>query len=114
MESKPIDLTELSPEPSSEPPSEPQSSQPPPTESQILAGMTPEVLIRRPMVTQAPIEGNSDCRARSFHFELCFDIATFRLQPELKDSFHLLQRYHIEHFLTPRDFFYPHVAMDFY
>ena len=76
--------------------------------------MTSEVVIRRPMVTQPPIEGNLDCRARPFHSELCFDIATFRLQPELRDSFHLLQRYHMEHLMTPRDFFYPRVALDFY
>ena len=46
--------------------------------------------------------------------QLCFDTATFRLQPELVDSFHLLHRYRLEHLLTPRDFFYPRVAMDFY
>ncbi|KAL6348212.1 hypothetical protein AAG906_003078 [Vitis piasezkii] len=77
--------------PSSEPPSDPQPSQTPATESQIPSSMTPEVVIRRPMVTQPPIEGNFDCRARPFHSKLCFDTATFRLQPELKDSFHLLQ-----------------------
>ena len=86
MVSAPIDLSE----PSSEPSSEPQLSQPPAIESQIPLGMTPEVLIRRPMVTQPPIEGNLDCRARPFHSELCFDTTTFRLQPDLKDSFHLL------------------------
>ncbi|RVW89145.1 hypothetical protein CK203_040293 [Vitis vinifera] len=52
------ELIDLS-EPSSEPPLEPQSSQPPPTESQIPSGMTPEVLIRRPMVTQPPIEARA-------------------------------------------------------
>ena len=107
------ELIDLS-EPVSEPSIEPQPSQPPPTDSQIPSGMTPEALIRRPMLTQPPIEGNLDCRARPFHSELCFDVATFRLQPELKDSFHLLQRYHMEHLLTPRDFFYPRIAMDFY
>ena len=66
------------------------------------------------MLTQPPIEGNLDCRARPFHSELCFDIATFRLQPELAQSFNLLRRYHMEHLLTPRDFFYPRIAMDFY
>ena len=76
--------------------------------------MTLEVVIRRPMVTQPPIEDNLDCRARSFHSELCFDTTTFRLQPELRDSFHLLQRYHMENLLTPRDFFYPRVALNFY
>nr|CAN66050.1 hypothetical protein VITISV_005972 [Vitis vinifera] len=34
----------------------PQPSQPPTTESQIPSGMTHEVVIRRPMVTQPPIE----------------------------------------------------------
>ncbi|WJZ95197.1 hypothetical protein VitviT2T_013985 [Vitis vinifera] len=76
--------------------------------------MTPEMIIKRPMLTQPPIEGNLDCRARPFHSELCFDVATFRLQPQLRDSFHLLRRYHMEQLLTPRDFFYPRVAMDFY
>ena len=121
--SEPIDLTESSSEPTpslppakkSPPPAKkPQPSQTPARESQIPPGMTPEVAIRRLMVTQPPIKGNYDCRARPFHSELCFDIATFRLQPELRDSFHLLQRYHMEHLLTPRDFFYPHVALDFY
>ncbi|RVW44170.1 hypothetical protein CK203_089401 [Vitis vinifera] len=66
------------------------------------------------MLTQPPIEGNLDCRPRPFHSELCFDTATFKLRPELADSFHLLRRYRTEHLLTPRDFFYPRVAMDFY
>ena len=66
------------------------------------------------MVTQPPIKGNLDCRARPFHSELCFDMETFRQQSELKDSFHLLHRYHLEHLMTPRDFFYPRVALDFY
>ncbi|RVW76377.1 hypothetical protein CK203_049847 [Vitis vinifera] len=55
-----------------------------------------------------------DCRTRPFHSELGFDIATFRLQPELAQSFNLLRRYHMEHLLALRDFFYPRVAMDFY
>ena len=58
VDSEPIDfpepVLEPSPTPSSEPPAEP----------------------------QPPIEGNLDCQARPFHSELCFDTATFRLQPE--------------------------------
>ncbi|RVW82123.1 hypothetical protein CK203_052501 [Vitis vinifera] len=132
--SKPIDLTEQSPEPSPVPspvsfpvsspvpspvpspasPAEPKEPQPPLPEPQIPSEIAPEEVIRRPMLTQPPIEGNLDCRARPFHSELCFDIATFRLQPELAQSFNLLRRYHMEHLLTPRDFFYPRIAMDFY
>ena len=107
-------LIDLSEPQQSQPASEPQLSQPPPLDSQIPSGMTPEMIIKRPMLTQPPIEGNLDCRARPFHSELCFDVAAFRLQPQLRDSFHLLRRYHMEQLLTPRDFFYPRVAMDFY
>ena len=66
--SEPIDLTEPSselesePQPSHPPVKEPEPSQPSAKESQIPSGMTPEVVIRRPMVTQPPIEGNLDCR----------------------------------------------------
>ena len=139
--SEPIDLTESSSEPKSEPtpsplPAEkspppakrsprlakkspppakkPHPSQAPARESQIPSDMTPKEAIRRPMVTQPPIVGNLDCRAGPFHSELCFNIATFRIQPELRESFFLLQRYRMEHLLTPRDFFYPRVALDFY
>ncbi|RVW11774.1 putative mitochondrial protein [Vitis vinifera] len=102
----PVQDAPMSPPKSSTEP-QPSSS---PIDSQIPSGMTPEVIIRRPMLTQPPIEGNLDCRARPFHSELCFDTATFRLQPELRDSFHLLQRYRMEHLLTPKDFFYPRVT----
>ncbi|RVW40855.1 hypothetical protein CK203_094299 [Vitis vinifera] len=120
--SEPIDLTEQSPEPSPvpspvpspTPPAEPEEPQPPLPEPQNPFEIAPEAVIRRPMLTQPPIEGNLDCRARPFHSELCFDIATFQLRPELAQSFHLLRRYHMERLLTPRDVFYPRVAMDFY
>ena len=125
--SETINLTESSLEPeldptpspppakkSPPPAKKPQPSQAPAKESQIPSDMTPEEAIRRPMVTQSPIAGNLDCGARPFHFELCFDIATFRIQPELRESFRLLHRYRIEHLLTSKDFFYPRVALDFY
>ena len=83
-------------------------------DSQHPSGIAPEAIIKRPMVTAPPIEGNSDCRARSFHSELYFDNEAMRQQLNLRDSFGLLQRYHLEHLMTPREFFYSRVAMDFY
>ncbi|RVW75060.1 hypothetical protein CK203_056032 [Vitis vinifera] len=83
--SEPIDLTEQSPEPSpvpspvSSPVSTPvpspvqlpvpspapqaksQEPQAPLPEPQIQAEVAPEDIIRRPMLTQPPIEGNLDC-----------------------------------------------------
>ena len=54
------------------------------------------------------------CRDRSFHSETYFDIEALRQQLELRDSFRLLQRYHMEGLLTPRQFYYPRVVLDFY
>ncbi|RVW59157.1 putative mitochondrial protein [Vitis vinifera] len=44
---------------------------------------------RRPSL---PIEGNSDCRSRDFHVEAYFDHSLMRQQPELRDSYRLLER----------------------
>ncbi|KAL6324705.1 hypothetical protein AAG906_015288 [Vitis piasezkii] len=76
----------------------------PPPEPLIRFGLGPKAIIKRPMVTVPPIEGNSNCRAQPFHSKLYFDIKALRQQPE----------YHLEHLMTPREFFYPRVAMDFY
>nr|CAN81182.1 hypothetical protein VITISV_034613 [Vitis vinifera] len=95
-------------------PSQPLPAEPPTEESQIPVVIPLETVIRRPMIAGPPIEGNLDCRARSFHSEIYFDIEALRQQPELRDSFRLLQRYHMEHLLTPRQFYYPRVVLDFY
>ncbi|RVW82199.1 hypothetical protein CK203_050733 [Vitis vinifera] len=96
-------------EPSHAPQPEPATEEP-----QIPVENTPETIIRRPMIAGPPIEGNLDCRDRPFHSETYFDIEALRQQPELRDSFRLLQRYHMESFLTPRQFYYPRVVIDFY
>ncbi|KAL6310813.1 hypothetical protein AAG906_017515 [Vitis piasezkii] len=43
-------------------------------DSQIPMGIPLETIIRRPMIAGPPIEGNLDCRDRSFHSETWFDI----------------------------------------
>ncbi|RVW69111.1 hypothetical protein CK203_060675 [Vitis vinifera] len=69
---------------------------------------------RRPILASSPIEGNSDYRARAFHEKAYFDHYVLRQQPELGDSYRLLERYHLVPFMTPPQFFYPRVALDFY
>ncbi|RVW61767.1 hypothetical protein CK203_064858 [Vitis vinifera] len=68
---------------------------------------------RRPRPS-LPIEGNSDCQSRDFHVEAYFDHSLMRQQPELRDSYRLLERYHLIPFMTLPQFFYPRVALDFY
>ncbi|KAL6319957.1 hypothetical protein AAG906_037033 [Vitis piasezkii] len=95
-------------------PSHAPQAEPPTEEPRIPVDIPPETVIRRPMIAGPPIEGNLDCRDRSFHSETYFDIEALRQQPELTDSFRLLQRYHMEDLLTPRQFYYPRVVLDFY
>ena len=52
--------------------------EPPIEEPRIPVEITPETLIRRPMIAGPPIEGNLDCRDRSFHSETYFDIEALR------------------------------------
>ena len=61
-----------------------------PFDSHYPSGMPQEAIIKRPMVTVPPIESNSHCRARPFHFKLYFDLEVMRQQPKLRDSFRLL------------------------
>ncbi|KAL6312775.1 hypothetical protein AAG906_007826 [Vitis piasezkii] len=75
--SSPVSSPIQPPVPSPAPQAEPQEPQPPLPEPQIPTEIALEEVIRRPMLTQPPIEGNLDCRARPFHSELCFDIAAF-------------------------------------
>ena len=84
-----------------------------PMDSQRPFGIAPEAIIKRPMVIVLPIEGNSYCRAMSFHFKLYFDIEAMQQQPKLRDSFGLLQRYHLKRFMTHRGSFYPRVLPPF-
>ena len=50
----------------------------------------------------SPIEGNSDCRSRAFHVEAYFDHSILRQQPELRDSYRLLERVFWEPDRLPR------------
>ncbi|RVW20097.1 hypothetical protein CK203_113216 [Vitis vinifera] len=95
-------------------PSQTPQAEPPTEDSQVPVEVPLETIIRRPMIAGPPIEGKLDCRDRSFHSKTWFDIEALRQQPELRDSFCLLQRYHMEHLLTPRQFYYPRVVLEFY
>ncbi|KAL6325921.1 hypothetical protein AAG906_038412 [Vitis piasezkii] len=53
----------------------------PPADSELPFALSPESIIKRPMVTTRLIEGNSDCRARPFHSELHFDKEAMRQYP---------------------------------
>ena len=85
-----------------------------PADFELPSNMSPGSIIRHPMLTAPPIEGNSDYKLRHFHSEFYFDQEAFRQKLELRDSYGLLQRYYLEQLMTPREFFYPRVALNFY
>ncbi|KAL6319825.1 hypothetical protein AAG906_036889 [Vitis piasezkii] len=95
-------------------PGESSRAPPSPPASTIPGSSHLAEVLKRPMIAGPPLPGNTDIRDRPFHDEICMEHETLRLLPELEESYRLLQRYHIEPFMTPRSFYYPRVVLDFY
>ena len=55
-----------------------------------------------------------NCRARDFHGESYYDMPALAADPLFRDSMRLVQRYSLLLFMTPRQFFYPWVVLEFY
>ena len=55
-----------------------------------------------------------DCRAKDFHGESYYDIPAVVADQQFRDSMRLVHRYSLLLFMTPRQFFYPRVVLDFY
>ena len=93
------------------------SRRPPSSPYQGIAGapdISPASIIRRPHFPCDPISGNVSCKGKDFHGEVYYDLPAFSTDPELRDSMLLVQRYHQEPFIVPRQFFYPRVVIEFY
>ena len=61
-----------------------------------------------------PIPGNVDCHPKDLHRESYYDIPTLAVDPRFRHSMRLVQRYSLLPFMTPRQFFYPRVVLEFY
>ncbi|KAL6312222.1 hypothetical protein AAG906_020120 [Vitis piasezkii] len=83
-------------------PGESSRAPPSPPTSTIPGSSHLAEVLKRPMIARPPLPGNTDIRDRPFHDEICMEHETLRLLPELEESYRLLQRYHIEPFMTPR------------
>ena len=66
------------------------------------------------MFSHDPIPENVNCCARDFHGESYYDIPALTADPRFRDSMWLVQRYSLLPFMTPRQFFYPRVVLEFY
>ena len=76
--------------------------------------LSPGSIIRRPYFPYNPIPGIVSCRDRDFHGEVYYDLPAFAADPGLRDSMLLIQRYHLEPFMVPRQYYYPRVVIEFY
>ena len=93
--------------------SRPQPS-PSPAEESSSPHLSPASRIRRPLFTGTPIPGNVDLRARDFHGESFYDVPTLTANPRFRDSMRLITQYSLLPFMTPRQFYYPRVVLQFY
>ena len=66
------------------------------------------------MFTCDPIPGNVDLRARDFHGEPYYDIPVLTMDQRFRDFMRLIRQYSLLPFMTPRQFFYPWVVLEFY
>ena len=66
------------------------------------------------MFTFDPIPRTVDLRAQDFHIESYYDIPTLTVDQRFRDSMWLIRQYSLLPFMTPRQFFYPRVVLEFY
>ena len=94
--------------------SKPQPSPSPAVEERSSPHLSPASRIRRPLFVGTPIPGNVGLHARDFHGESFYDVPALTADPRFRDSMRLLTHYSMLPFMTPRQFYYPLVVLQFY
>ena len=75
--------------------------------------LSPASRIRQPLFVGSPIPGNVGLHTRDFHGESFYDVPTLTVDPRFRDS-RFLTHYSMLPFMTPRQFYYPRVVLQFY
>ena len=70
--------------------------------------------IRRPLFVGTPIPRNVGLHARGFHGESYYDVQALTADPRFRDSMRLIEHYSLLPFMTPRQFYYPRMVLQFY
>ena len=76
--------------------------------------LSPASRIRPPMFTCDLIPRSVDLRTKDFHGEPYYDIPLLTADQRFRDSMRLIWQYSLLPFMTPRQFFYPRVVLEFY
>ena len=87
---------------------------PSPAEESSSPHLSPASRIRCPLFTGTLIPGNVDLRVRDFHGESFYDVPSLSADPQFRDSMRLITQYSLLPFMTPRQFYYPRVVLQFY
>ena len=101
-------------------PGESSSSRPQPSlvTSAAEATSSPQLLpasrIRRPLFVGNPISGNVRLHRKEFHQESYYNVPTLMADPRFRDSMWLIEHYSLLPFMTPRQYYYPRVVLQFY
>ena len=96
------------------------SSQPQPSpftsgvEATSSPQLSPASRIRRPLFVRNPIPGNARLHHREFYQESYYDVPALRADPRFGDSMRLIEDYSLLPFMTPRQYYYPRVVLQFY
>ena len=92
--------------------------QPSPSTSAVEATSSPQLSptsrIRRPLFVGTLIPGNVGPHAIDFHGESYYDIPALTADPRFRDSMRLIEHYSLLPFMTPRQFYYPRLVLQFY
>ena len=87
---------------------------PSPAKESSSPHLSPASRIKRPLFTGTPIPGNVDLHDRDFHGETYYDVPALTADPRFRDSMRLITQYSLLPFMTPRQFYYPQVVLQFY
>ena len=76
--------------------------------------LSPALRIRRPLFVGHPIPGNVGLHSRDFYGESYYDVPALTADPRFRDSMRLIEHYSLLPFMTPQQFYYPRVVLQFY
>ena len=76
--------------------------------------LSPALRIRRPLFVGTMIPGNVELHAKDLHRESYYDMSALTANPRFRDSMRLITHYSLLPFMTPRQFYYPQVVLQFY
>ena len=101
-------------------PGESSSSKPQPSpvtsaaEATSSPQLSPASRIRRLLFVGNPIPGNVRLHRRESHQESYYDVPALMADPRFRNSMRLIEHYSLLPFMTPRQYYYPRVVLQFY